>query len=104
MTTPLTVQTRREEDTVVLEAVGEIDASNVSRFAEALDTATSQATDKLVVDLSAVEYLNSAAINVLVPHAESLHIVANPLLLRAFQVSGLAALARIDEAARDGNH
>lgn len=94
MSTPLTVQTRRDEDTVVLEAIGEIDASNVARFAEALDSATSQATP-LVLDLSAVEYLDSAAINVLVPHAESLQIVANPLLMRAFQVSGLDKLATV---------
>lgn len=95
MSTPLTVHTRRDDDVIVLQAIGEIDASNVTRFAEALDTVASERAAARVVDLSAVEYLDSAAINVLVPHAESLQIVANPLLLRAFQVSGLDKLTTV---------
>ena len=55
-------------------------------------------TDTLTVDLSAVDYLDSAAINALAPHAESLQIIANPVLMRVLLVSGLAELAKIRPA------
>jgi anti-anti-sigma factor len=99
MSTPLTVRTERGTDGhVVLFATGEIDASNVAGFAEAINAGTADSTDTLTVDLSAVEYLDSAAINAIAPHAESLQIIANPVLMRVFQVSGLAELTRIRPA------
>ena len=52
----------------------------------------------MTVDRSAVEYLDSAAINALVPHAESLHIIANSLLMRVLRVSGLEDLTTISPA------
>ncbi|MCV7348336.1 STAS domain-containing protein [Mycolicibacterium rhodesiae] len=98
MSTPLTVRVDRAADgQLVLRAAGEIDASNVADFAEALDAAV-DGDSTLNVDLSAVDYLDSAAINALVPHAESLQIIANPLLMRVLTVSGLAELAKIRSA------
>lgn len=99
MSTPLTVRIDRAADgRLVLFAAGEIDASNVADFAEALDAGTNGDSDTLTVDLSEVEYLDSAAINALAPHAETLQIIANPVLLRVLTVSGLAELARIQPA------
>ena len=97
--TPLTVHTERgADDQVVVRAAGEIDASNVASFAEALQAGFAETVDTLTVDLSAVHYLDSAAINVLVPHAESLSIVANPVLSRVLQISGLDKLATVRTA------
>ena len=99
MSTPLTVRIDRASDgQLVLFASGEIDASNVADFAQALNAGTGGDTDTLTVDLSAVEYLDSAAINALAPHAESLQIIANPVLMRVLTVSGLAELAKIRPA------
>lgn len=99
MSTPLTVRIERSADGgLVLLAAGEIDASNVADFAEALNAGAADRAGTLTVDLSAVDYLDSAAINALVPHAESLQIIANPVLMRVLVVSGLAELAKVRSA------
>lgn len=97
MSSALTVHAAHDADgRPVVYAAGEIDASNVAEFTEALQEHLNG--DVLTVDLSAVEYLDSAAINALVPHAESLHIIANPVLMRVLRVSGLEELARVSPA------
>jgi anti-anti-sigma factor len=99
MSTPLSIRIERAADgQPVLLAAGEIDASNVDDFAEALKAGAGDGTESLTVDLSAVDYLDSAAINVLVPHAESLQIIANPILMRVLMISGLGELAKIRSA------
>src|SRR5689334_22251881 len=69
MPTSLTLDTaRRDDGKLVLTAAGEIDLSNIDAFDLALDTAATQAAaggGRLTVDLSAIEYLDSAAINAL---------------------------------------
>lgn len=97
MSTPLTVRVERADGRLVLVVAGEIDASNVADFTEALNAAVNGGS-ALNVDLSAVDYLDSAAINALVPHAESLQIIANPVLMRVLTVSGLAELTKIRPA------
>ncbi|MCV7218770.1 STAS domain-containing protein [Mycobacterium crocinum] len=99
MSTPLNIRIERAADgQLALLATGEIDASNVGDFAEALNAGASDGTDLLTVDLSAVDYLDSAAINALVPHAESVQIIANPVLMRVLLVSGLGELTKIRSA------
>ena len=96
MSTPLTFRSEHGPDgEQVLVAVGEIDASNVAAFAAALEVGTANGAGILTVDLSAVDYLDSAAINALAPHAESVQIVANPVLMRVLQISGLGELTKI---------
>lgn len=98
MSTPLSVHSEHDADGgLVLRAVGEVDASNVADFAKALQDGLN-GNGVLTVDLSAVDYLDSAGINALVPHAESLHIIANPILMRVLRVSGLEDLATISAA------
>ena len=100
MSTPLNIRIERAADgQLALLAAGEIDASNVGEFAEALNTGARDGTDVLTVDLSAVDYLDSAAINALVPHAESVQIIANPVLMRVLLISGLGELTKIRSAA-----
>ena len=100
MATSLTLDTtRRDNGTLVLTAAGEIDLSNIDDFNQALTTATTEAAfggPPLTVDLTAVEYLDSAAINALYNLADHIHLIANPLLMRSLSVSGLAELVTIE--------
>ncbi len=102
MPTSLTLDTARGGDgRLVLSAAGEIDLSNVDAFTAALTTAMAEVTgssETLTVDLSSVEYLDSAAINVLFLHAEQIRVIAHPLLVRVFDISGLSELAAVEPA------
>lgn len=102
MPTLLTLDTARSDDgKLVLIAAGEIDLSNIDTFTQALTAAiteTAGSGETLTVDLSAVEYLDSAAINALFPHAEHIHVIAHPLLVRVFAISGLSELATVEPA------
>jgi len=95
MATPLTLSTdRRHDGTLVLTAVGEIDMSNVEVFTRAL--ADGAAAGPVAVDLRAVDYLDSGAINALFTHAERISVVANPVLIPVLTVSGLATLVPVE--------
>jgi len=102
MSTQLTLDTVRGDDgKLALVAAGEIDLSNVDTFTRALSAAIDEAAGSggpLTVDLSAVEYLDSAAINVLFPHADQIRVIAHPFLVRVFAISGLSELATIEPA------
>jgi anti-anti-sigma factor len=108
MPTLISLDTARCDDGKhVLIAAGEIDLSNVDKFAEALTTAVTETASSggtLTVDLSAVEYLDSAAINALFPHAEHIHVIAHPFLIRVFTISGLTELATIEPAPPKAQH
>ncbi|MEW2275356.1 STAS domain-containing protein [Streptomyces sp. SID685] len=92
MTTPLTLIPDRSSDgTVHLTVSGEIDMSNADHLAEALDSDSGP----LVVDLTRVEYLDSAGLSVLFAHAERLELIAPPLLEPVLTVSGLADLVTV---------
>jgi anti-anti-sigma factor len=108
MPTMLTLDTAHDNDgKPLLVAAGEIDLSNIDTFAQALAAAvkdTASSGETLTLDLSAVEYLDSAAINVLFPHAEHIRIIAHPLLIRVFAISGLTELASIEPAPSKAQH
>ncbi|MFI1376734.1 STAS domain-containing protein [Streptomyces longwoodensis] len=92
MTTPLTLTPgRRPDGTAQLTAVGEIDMSNAGALADSLrDT-----SGPIVLDLTRVQYLDSAALNVLFQHAERLEILAGALLTPVLSISGIADLATV---------
>ena len=74
MATPLSFTHRRRDDGAsVLTATGEIDMSNVDAFADGRRGRRDAASRRrrLTVDLSGVEYLDSAAINALFAHADA---------------------------------
>jgi len=108
MPTLLTLDTVRADDgKLVLIAAGEIDLSNIDTFTQALTTAiteTAGSGETLTVDLSAVEYLDSAAINALFPHAEHIRVIAHPLLVRIFTISGLTELTTVEPASPKSEH
>ncbi|MER6035822.1 MULTISPECIES: STAS domain-containing protein [unclassified Streptomyces] len=92
MTTPLTLTSgRRPDGTPRLVVGGEIDMSNVGSLADALD----RGSGPLVLDLTAVEYLDSAGLSVLFAHADRLELVVTPLLEPVLTVSGLAGLVTV---------
>ena len=103
MATSLTLDTARSSGgQLVLTAAGEIDLSNVEPFTDALEKAVAEAdrsgSGTLVVDLSAVAYLDSAGVNVLFPHAEHIRVIAHPFLVRLLEISGFSALASVEVA------
>ena len=96
MTTPLRLFTdRRPDGRAVLTAVGEIDMSNASQLRDAL----AQAGDgPLVIDLTLVEYLDSAGLTVLFGHADHIALVATPLLVPVLKISGLTEITDVRQA------
>lgn len=109
MATALTLDTNRGDDgRVVVTARGEIDLSNVDTFSKALVGAIDGVSPPpvLTVDLSAVKYLDSSAINALFRHAESvdqLRLIVHPFLMPVLNISGLNELAELEPAAQDGS-
>ncbi|MFJ6577030.1 STAS domain-containing protein [Streptomyces sp. NPDC091368] len=94
MTTSLILTSRHRPDAApVLKAVGEIDMSNSGALATALE----DCPDQVVVDLTEVEYLDSAALSVLFSHAGHVEVLATALLLPVLEVSGLTGLVRVSE-------
>ncbi|WP_305787265.1 STAS domain-containing protein [Symbioplanes lichenis] len=79
-----------------LTAAGEIDMSNAAAFAAALAEARgTQPGEPLTVDLTDVEYIDSAGLAALFPHADHLRLVATPLLAPVLTVAGLDDLTTI---------
>ncbi|MEU3465819.1 STAS domain-containing protein [Streptomyces sp. NPDC006733] len=92
MPTPLTLAGgRRADGTAVLTAVGEIDMSNVGELAAAL----TETPGALVLDLTRVEYLDSAGLSVLFAHADRIELVTNPVLEPVLAISGLTDLTTV---------
>src|SRR5579875_302578 len=104
MPTSLTLETVRPSGgSVVLTATGELDLSNIEPFTEALSAAIAEAESKgetLTVDLCGIEYLDSAAINVLFGHAERIQVVAQPFLVRLLDITGLTELVTVTSSPR----
>lgn len=92
MATPLTLTSgRRQDGAALLTAVGEIDMSNADTLGSALDGTTGP----VVLDLTAVEYLDSAGLSVLFAHVERIELLAPPLLLPVLTISGFTDLATV---------
>ncbi|MHA7652190.1 STAS domain-containing protein [Mycobacterium sp. ML4] len=102
MPTSLNLDTARANDGhLVLLATGEIDLSNIDAFDRALSAAANEAASRggeLTVDLSAVEYLDSAAIHALFTHADNINVIAHPLLMSILSMCGLTELIATEPA------
>jgi anti-anti-sigma factor len=100
MPTSLTLDTtRRDDGKLMLVAAGEIDLSNIDAFVQALTSASGESpSGPLTVDLSGVEYLDSAAINALFTHANHIHLIAHPILMPILTISGLTELVAVEPA------
>jgi hypothetical protein len=58
----------------------------------------------LTADLSAVEYLDSGAINALFARADHINLIAHPLLMSTLTTSGLTELVTIEPAPPTAEH
>jgi len=98
MAASLDLSTRRDADGApVVTAVGEIDMSNADRFRDALGQAAGDG-GRLVVDLTGVEYLDSAGLHVLFAFTPGLSLIAGPLLAPVLAISGLSDVTSVREA------
>ena len=108
MSTTLALDTARCNDgKLVLTATGEVDLSNIDAFNGALAAATKEAAgngETLTVDLSGLEYLDSAAVNALCARAEHIHVIAHPLLMSILAISGLTELTTVEPARPIAEH
>ncbi len=89
---------RREDGTEVLAVTGEIDMSNSDAFAAAIENALPD-DGRLLVDLTAVEYLDSAGLTAMFVHADQIEIVVTPLLAPTLIISGLADVTTMHQVA-----
>jgi anti-anti-sigma factor len=95
MTAPLSLSTHQRADgRWVLSVAGEVDMSNAGTLADAL-TRARDGDGPLIVDLSAVEYLDSAGLTALFANASRVELIASPLLAPVLTVSGLTGLATV---------
>ena len=99
MATPLELSTRAGADGIpVVTVAGEIDMSNADRFRDALGLAAAAADGgSFVVDLTGVEYLDSAGIHILFAHASRIRLIAGPLLEPVLTVSGLSGITAMGD-------
>jgi anti-sigma B factor antagonist len=100
MTTELNLTTGPGPDgAVVLAASGEIDMSNAETFAGALTPAVAGAAGaRLVVDITAVQYLDSAGLAALFAQADHIELRTGPLLAPLLEISGLSDLTTVHRA------
>lgn len=99
MATPLELSTRADADGIpVVTVAGEIDMSNAGRFRDALGLAAAAVDGgSFVVDLTGVEYLDSAGVHALFAHASRIRLIASPLLEPVLTISGLSGIASAGE-------
>ena len=106
MATALELSTRPGADGIpVVTVAGEIDMSNADRFRDALGLAAAAAAadgggGSFVVDLTGVEYLDSAGVHALFEHAARIRLIADPLLEPVLTVSGLADITAVGDDSR----
>ncbi len=98
MSTPLTIEARRESDEAgVLTLSGEVDVSNVAEVREAALKLVSDDTKRLIVDLSGVTYIDSSGLGMLVGVLKRLRESGGGLAIagatarvrRLFEITGL---------------
>ena len=95
MTTPLELATRPDDNgNTVLTAVGEIDMSNVAGFRDALSQAGTDGAG-FTVDLTGVDYLDSAGLTALLPYTDRIKIFAPAVLAPVLAVSGLDSITTV---------
>jgi anti-sigma B factor antagonist len=106
-TVDLTITTREAEGRTVVSVAGEIDVYTAPRLREEITELVAAGTYDLVIDMSAVEFLDSTGLGVLVgglkkvrAHEGSLQLVCNQdRLLKIFRITGLAKVFVIHDTA-----
>jgi anti-sigma B factor antagonist len=92
---PLKLSTRQDSHgNTVLTAAGEIDMSNAGDFRDALSQAGRSAA-AFTVDITGVNYLDSAGLTALLPYASRIKIIATAILAPVLSVTGLDAVTTV---------
>jgi anti-sigma B factor antagonist len=98
----------RRDGNVVVRLAGEIDLYNVAEVSSALAQAGRDASERLVVDLAEVSFLDSTALGALLEAERSLRhetrfLLAGPVgeVRRALEISGLAQRFEIRDTLED---
>lgn len=102
----LSLETREADGVTVIAVDGEIDVYTAPRLRERLTELVGEGSHHLVVDLEAVEFLDSTGLGVLVgglkkvrSHDGSLELVCTQeRLLKIFRITGLAKVFRIHDS------
>ena len=103
----LTLTTREVDGKTVVAVGGEIDVYTAPKLRDKITELVADGSYQLVVDMSAVEFLDSTGLGVLVgglkkvrTHDGSLELVCNQdRLLKIFRITGLAKVFTIHESA-----
>jgi anti-sigma B factor antagonist len=97
--TPLELSTRPGADGIpVVTVAGEIDMSNADRFRDALGLAAAAVPGgSFVVDLTGVDYLDSAGVHALFGHASRIRLIAGPRLEPVLTVTGLSGITSVSD-------
>lgn len=96
MTAPLSITTGVTEDgRTRLTATGEIDLSNATDFRDRLAAEVTPEGGRLLVDLTGVDYLDSAALAALFVHADRIEVHIAPLNEYLLTVCGLTQLTDV---------
>jgi anti-anti-sigma factor len=86
--------------TVVIALIGEIDLSNVDRVRDVITPSVSNASDRLVFDLGALDFLDSSGIALLLWAAAQTKAVElrqpSDIVRRIIEVTGLTEILRMD--------
>jgi len=100
MATPVNIRTGvRDDGSAVLNVSGELDMSNVESFNTAIADAMAPASRDggvLTIDLTGVEYVDSAAIEVLFGHASRIRLIVNSILMPVLKISGLTNVTSVE--------
>lgn len=92
MATPLTITAAHTRPgPITLTVAGEIDMSNAAVLAAAIEAQHGP----LIIELTEVDYLDSAGLSVLFTHAQRLQIVVPALLAPVVAIAGLGAVAQV---------
>jgi anti-sigma B factor antagonist len=94
----LDIQTQNIDDGVILRPVGEIDLSCAAMLRQRLGQIQDGQPDRLVVDLSAVPYMDSSGVATLVEAMQIARRTGSKLILAALQdkVRSIFEIARLD--------
>ncbi|MAS55272.1 anti-sigma factor antagonist [Nocardioides sp.] len=103
----LTLETRDVDGRTIVAVGGEIDVYTAPKLRDKITELVAAGTYDLVIDMEAVEFLDSTGLGVLVgglkkvrAHDGSLHLICNQdRLLKIFRITGLAKVFVIHETA-----
>ncbi|WP_324193884.1 STAS domain-containing protein [Nocardia blacklockiae] len=99
-----TVEIVSSGPTAVVITSGEVDMLTSPRLEEAIEHAAARRPPRLVVDMSTVEFIDSAGLRVLlaaVPAVPELRVVASPAVRRLLSMAGLSETIRVVDRVGD---